>query len=49
MCRLLGVSRSAYYDYEQRRDHSDDLCHSQLLDAVRELQDHAITPMAVAE
>ncbi len=38
MCRLLGVSRSAYYDYEQRRcDHFDDLCHRQLLDAVQNI------------
>jgi len=36
MCRLLGVSRSAYYGYEQRRRNcTDDLCHRQLLDAVR--------------
>ncbi|ABI58639.1 conserved hypothetical protein [Nitrosomonas eutropha C91] len=31
MCRLLGVSRSAYYDYEQRRCNCpDDLHHRQL-------------------
>ena len=36
MCRLLGVSRSAYYDYEQcRRNQSDDLYHRELLDAVK--------------
>jgi len=38
MCRLLGVSRSAYYDYEQRRrSRSDDLVHRQLLDAVLDI------------
>ena len=38
MCRLMGVSRSAYYGYEQRRrDRSDDLVHRQLLDAVLEI------------
>ena len=38
MCRLLGVSRSAYYNYEQyRRNQSDDLYHQQLLDAVRNI------------
>ncbi len=38
MCRLLGVSRSAYYNYEQyRRNQSDDLRHQQLLDAVQNI------------
>jgi len=38
MCRLLGVSRSAYYGYEQRRrNRFDDLGHRQLLDAVRDI------------
>lgn len=38
MCRLLGVSRSAYYDYEQRRRNCpDDLHHRQLLDAVKNI------------
>ena len=38
MCRLLGVSRSAYYNYEQRRRNCpDDLHHRQLLDAVRDI------------
>mgnify|MGYP002360792767 FL=1 len=38
MCRQLGVSRSAYYNYEQyRRNQSDDLYHQQLLDAVRNI------------
>jgi len=38
MCRLLGVSRSAYYGYEQRRrNRFDDLDHRQLLDAVRDI------------
>lgn len=38
MCRLMGVSRSAYYDYEQRcRDRSDDLGHRKLLDVVRDI------------
>jgi hypothetical protein len=46
MCRLLGVSRSACYDYEQRRRNCpDDLHHRQLC---RILQNHVITPMAVA-
>lgn len=37
MCRLLGVSRGSYYDYEQcRRSQSDDLYHRQLIDAVRD-------------
>lgn len=36
MYRLLGMSRSAYYDYEQRRrNRPDDLRHRQLLDAVQ--------------
>ena len=38
MCQLMGVSRSAYYDYEQRCcNHSDDLYHRQLIDAVRDI------------
>ena len=38
MCRLLGVSRSAYYEYEQRRSNRpDDLYHKQLLDAVQNI------------
>ena len=38
MCRLLGVSRSAYYDHEQRhRNYPDDLYHKQLLDAVQDI------------
>lgn len=36
MCRILGVSRSAYYEYEQRhRDQPVDLYHKQLLKAVQ--------------
>ncbi len=39
MCRLLGVSRSAYYDYEQRRRNcQDDLHRRQLLDAVKDIE-----------
>jgi len=38
MCRLLGVSRSAYYDYEQRhRSYPDDPHHRQLIDAVKNI------------
>ena len=38
LCRLLGVSRSAYYDYEQRRRNGpDDLHYRQLLDAVQNI------------
>lgn len=38
MCRLLGVSRSAYYDYVQRKDNwSDDPHHEKLLDVVRDI------------
>ena len=38
MCRLLGVSRSAYYGHEQcRRNRPDDLYHRQLLDAVLDI------------
>ena len=38
MSRLLGVSRSAYYDYEQRRSNRpDDLHHRQVLDAVLDI------------
>ncbi|SCZ86495.1 exported hypothetical protein [Nitrosomonas mobilis] len=38
LCRLLGVSRSAYDDYEQRRRNGpDDLHHRQLLDAVQNI------------
>jgi putative transposase len=38
MCRLLGVSRSAYYEYEQcRRNQPDDLHHMQLIDAVKNI------------
>ena len=38
MCRLLGVSRSAYYDYKHRqRSQTDDLCHNKLLATVREI------------
>lgn len=38
MSRLLGVSRSAYYDYEQRRrNRPDDLGHRQVLDAVLDI------------
>jgi hypothetical protein len=38
LCRLLGVSRSAYYAYEQRRRNGpDDLRHRQLLDAVKNI------------
>lgn len=38
MCRLLGVSRSAYYDYDQyRRNQSGDLYHQQLLDAAQNI------------
>ena len=38
MCRLLGVSRSAYYDHEQHhRNYPDDLHRKQLLDAVQDI------------
>lgn len=38
MCRLLGVSRSAYYEHEQRRrNRPDDFYHRQLLDAVLDI------------
>jgi len=38
MCRLLGVSRSAYYDYEHRqRGQKDDVCHKKLLATAREI------------
>ena len=38
MCRLLGVSRSAYYDHEQcRRSRPDDLYHQQLIDTVKDI------------
>jgi len=38
MSRLLGVSRSAYYDYEQRcSNRPDDLHHRQVLDAVLDI------------
>ena len=38
MCRLLGVTRSGYYGYQQRHgDREDDLYHLELLEAVRDL------------
>ena len=38
MCRLLGVSRSAYYEYAKRqRDQPDDLYHRELLGAVQDI------------
>jgi putative transposase len=38
MCRLLGVSRSAYYDYVPRKDNRrSDPYHEELLDAVRNI------------
>jgi hypothetical protein len=37
MCRLLGVTRSGYYGYHRRHDDEDDLCHQDLLEAVRDL------------
>ena len=38
MCRLLGVTRSGYYGYQQRHgDREDDLYHQELLEAVRDL------------
>ena len=38
MCRLLGISHSAYYGYEQRcRNCPDDLHRRQLLDAVKNI------------
>ena len=38
MCRLLGVSRSAYYEYERyRRNRPDGLHRKQLLDAIRDI------------
>ena len=38
MCRLLGVSYCAYYDYEQRcRNCPDDLIRRQLLDVVKNI------------
>lgn len=38
MCRLLGVSRSAYYEYAKRqRDQPDDLYHRELFGAVQDI------------
>ncbi len=38
MCRLLGVTRSGYYGYQQRHgDREDDLYHLELQEAVRDL------------
>ncbi|SER42510.1 HTH-like domain-containing protein [Nitrosomonas sp. Nm51] len=38
MCRLLGVSRSAYYEYAKRqRNQPDDLYHRELLDATQNI------------
>lgn len=38
MCRLLGVSRSIYYEYEQcRRNQPDNFYHRKLFDAVKNI------------
>ena len=38
MCRLLGVGRSAYYEYVLRKvNRSDDSAHEELIDVVREI------------
>jgi transposase InsO family protein len=38
MCRLLGVTRSGYYGYQQRHgDEEDDRYHQELLEAVRDI------------
>ncbi len=36
MCQLMGVSRSAYYDYVRRTDnYSEKQCHEEILETVR--------------
>ena len=36
MCQLMGVSRSAYYDYVRRTDnYSEKQCHVEILETVR--------------
>ncbi len=36
MCQLMGVSRSAYYDYVRRTDNcSEEQCHDEILETVR--------------
>ena len=47
MCQLMGVSRSAYYDYVRRTDNcSVDLYREKILEAVRDIancSDHTTT------
>ena len=50
MCQLMGVSRSAYYDYVRRADNcSVDPRHEEILEKVLSIANSAIIAMAAAE
>jgi putative transposase len=41
LCRLMGVGRSSFYDWEQRQEHGPDPQRAELIDWVRDLAESA--------